>query len=185
MKTVRVLSVVLAAALFVAAFVPFATAPAMAAAMSTNLNSPLQAFSDAANGMSLLAPMGIAAPVISLSAESAATTSDYGCTLVRQSPLDWTKMRSRQYFDMVWTVQNSGNAIWHASATRLAYVGGTKMQTHGDEINLIDDVGRGKKVKLVVDMNAPRARGTYSTLWAMFSGSQRFCKLTLTITVVR
>jgi hypothetical protein len=184
MKTVRVFSVVLAAVLFVTAFVPFAAAPVAASAVNATINAPLQAFSDAASGLSLLAPMGIAAPLISVRAESAAT-SDYGCTLIRQTPLDWTKMRSRQYFDMVWTVQNSGNAIWHSNATKLAYVGGTKMQTRGDEVKLGNDVGRGKKVKLTVDMNAPKAKGTYSTLWALYSGNQRFCKLTVTITVVR
>lgn len=185
MKTVRVLSLVLAAALFVTAFVPFAAAPAAASAVSAAISSPAQAFADAANGFSLLAPMGIAAPLISINAENNAATNNYGCTLLRQTPLDWAKMRSRQSFDMAWTVQNSGNAVWHKSATKLVYVGGTKMQTKGDEVSLGNDVGRGKKIKLIVDMNAPRAKGTYSTLWAMYAGNQRFCKLTLTITVVR
>lgn len=184
MKTVRVFSVVLAAALFVTAFVPFASAPAVNA-LSASLNSPVQAFTDAANGLSLLAPMGIAAPMISASIEGSGTTSGYGCTLLKQTPLDWKKMRPRQYFDAVWTVQNSGSTVWHGSSTKFAYVGGAKMQTRGDEFKLSNDVGRGKKVKLSVDMNAPKALGTYSTLWALFSGNQRFCKVTLTITVVR
>jgi len=183
MKTVRMFCVVMAAALFVTAFAPFVAAPQAAqSALSAAITAPVQAFADATQGLPLLAPMSIAAPLISV---NTTTSSDYGCTLIRQSPLDWTKMRSRQYFDMVWTVQNSGNAVWHASATKLAYVGGAKMQTHGDSVGLSGDVGRGKKTKLTVDMNAPKAQGTYSTLWALFSGSQRFCKVTITITVVR
>jgi hypothetical protein len=189
MKKVRLFSVVLAAALFVAALVPFVAAPVAAAntqsAFNAAISSPAQAFADATRGLPLLAPMSLAAPLISVSTESNASSSGYGCTLVRQTPLDWTKMRSRQYFDAAWTVVNSGNAVWHMSATKLEYVGGAKMQTHGDEIGLSNDVGRGKKIKLVVDMNAPKALGTYSTLWALFSGNTRFCKVTLTITVVR
>lgn len=185
MKTVRVFSVVMAAILFVTAFLPFAAAPAAAqSVLSTAINAPAQAFVDATQGMPLLAPMGLAAPLISFSTE-AATSSSYGCTLIRQTPKDWTKMRPRQSFDMVWTVQNSGSAVWHAKSTKLAYVGGTKMQSKGSEMTLTSDVGRGKKTKLTVDMIAPKAQGTYSTLWALFAGNTRFCKVTLTVTVVR
>lgn len=183
MKTARLFAVVMAVALFVAAAVPFASAAAatVQSAPGASIASPLQAFMDAANGLSLLAPMSISAPLISLSTQNA--SSGYGCTWIKQTPKDWTYMRPRQSFDIVWTVLNSGSTVWHGSSTKLAYVGGTKMQTHGDEFALGGDVGRGKKTKLTVDMIAPRAKGTYSTLWALFAGNTRYCKVTLTITV--
>lgn len=182
MKTVRLFAVVMAVVLFVTAVVPFASAAATTqSASGAAINSPAQAFMDAANGLSLLAPMSFSAPLFSLSTQNA--SSAYGCTFVKQTPKDWTYMVPRQSFDIVWTVQNSGGAVWHANSTKLAYVGGTKMQTHGDEFNLGNDVGRGKKTNLTVDMIAPRARGTYSTLWALFAGNTRFCKVTITITV--
>jgi hypothetical protein len=59
------------------------------------------------------------------------------------------------------------------------------MQTHGDAIRLYNDVGRGKKIKLGEDMIAPKSLGTYSTLWALYSGNTRFCRVTLTLTVTR
>jgi len=184
MKTVRMISVVLAAALFVVAFIPVAAAPVAASStLSASLNAPVQAFVDAAHGLPLLAPMGVALPLIQISTEKSASSS-YSCSLVRQTPKDWVQMRSRQSFDAAWTVKNTG-AVWYDSETHFAYVGGTQMQTHGDVVSLDQDVSRGKKIKLVVDMIAPKAQGTYSTLWALFSGNQRFCKVTLTVTVVR
>lgn len=181
MKTVRLFSIVMAVVLFVTAFVPFA--PAVAQSALAAASAPLQAFESASQGMPLLAPMSLGLPAISLSVSPA--SGSYACTFVSQSPKDWTRMRSRQYFDMVWTVKNSGNAVWIAKSTKLAYVSGTKMQTRGNSVALSSDVGRGKKVKFVVDMEAPKAKGTYSTLWAVYSGGTRFCKVTLSISVTR
>jgi hypothetical protein len=182
MKKVVLFSVVMAVALIVTAFVPFASAAANSqSALTAAINSPVQAFTDAANGLSLFAPISISAPIFSLTTQNA--SSAYGCTFVSQTPKDWAKLKPRQSFDMVWTVRNSGSAVWHGSSTKLAYVGGKKMQTNGSEFALGSDVGRGKKTNLTVDMVAPRAKGTYSTLWALFAGNTRFCKVTLTITV--
>jgi hypothetical protein len=86
---------------------------------------------------------------------------------------------------MSWTVQNTGLRVWHSNTIALKYIGGTKMQTHGNTVYLASDVGRGKKVTLLVDMNAPKPLGTYSALWSLVSGKQNFCKLTITLTVTR
>ena len=185
MKIVRMFSIAMAVIMLVATIVPFAVTPA-AAQESTRLStsSPAQAFVNAAQGLPLLAPMSISAPVISLNVEQV-TSGSYGCTLVKQTPTDWVKMRRRQSFDVYWTVQNTGGAVWHANATKFAYVGGTKMQTREDAFRINNDVGRGKKIKLGVDMVAPKTLGTYSTLWALYSGKTSFCRVTLTVTVTR
>jgi hypothetical protein len=185
MKTVRTFSIALAVVMLVVAVVPFAASPA-AAQDSTSLTTaiPAQTFMDAARGFPLLAPMSITAPAVTLSVENN-TSSSYGCTLVKQTPSDWVKMKTRQYFDVYWTVVNSGSTVWHKNSTTFEYVGGTKMQTHGDVYRLNNDVARGKKVKFGVDMNAPKGLGTYSTLWALFAGNTRFCRVTLTLTVTR
>lgn len=185
MKTVRMISIAMAVVMLVSAMVPFAVTSASAQKNDTAATtSPAQTFMEAASGMPLLAPMSISIPSITVRAQNV-TSSSYGCTLVRQSPADWVKMKSRQDFDMYWTVQNTGNAVWHANSTKFAYVGGTKMQTHGDAFRLNDDVGRGKKIKLGVDMVAPKAMGTYSTLWSLYSGNTSFCRVTLIVTVTR
>jgi hypothetical protein len=185
MKTVRLFSIALAVVMLVATIVPFAaTSAAARESASQTTGSPAQNFMEAALGTPLLAPMSVSAPAISLSVDTN-TSSNYGCMLVRQTPLDWVKMQKRQSFDIYWTVQNTGGAVWHADSTKFAYVGGAKMQTHGDSFFLNNDVGRGKKVKLGVDMIAPKSLGTYSTLWALYSGNTRFCRVTLTLTVTR
>jgi hypothetical protein len=186
MKAVRLLFVVVAVALLAGLIFSAALPekPVVAqAAQTVFLTSPAQAFLDAAKGLPLMSPMSVAVPFVTVNVESASATSDYACTLLKQSPKDYTKMQTRQYFDMSWTIQNSGDRIWYASAIPFKYIGGTKMQTHGDEFSLPSDVGRGKKVTLVVDMTTPKQRGIYSTLWGLFSGNKAFCKLTITVGV--
>ena len=112
-------------------------------------------------------------------------SSSYGCTLVTQTPSDWVYMVKRQSFDAYWTVKNTGSAVWYSGSTKFAYLGGTKMQTKGDSFQIGNNVGRGGKIKLGVDMIAPKTPGTYSTTWALISGNTQVCRVTLTLTVKR
>jgi hypothetical protein len=186
MKAVRMFSVVMALVLFAVAVFPFAAKPVAAQANQTILvTSPVQAVMDAARGMPLLAPMSVAAPLITLNVESAPASSGYACTLLSQSPKDYTKMKTRQSFDMKWNVRNTGSHIWYANWVPFKYMGGAKMQTHGDRFSLPGNVGRGEKIRLVVDMEAPKTQGIYSTTWGLFSGGTAFCRVTLTIGVSR
>ncbi|HEY3313054.1 MAG TPA: NBR1-Ig-like domain-containing protein [Anaerolineales bacterium] len=190
MKTVRIFSLALVLSMFMATVMPFAATPAAAREIvQFSADFPGQTISGIAgpsfSGLSH-SPSQVAAaslPEVVLRVES--NNGNYGCTLLRQSPGDWILMQPRQSFDVSWTVQNTGNAVWHASATKLEYVGGTKMQTHGDAIGLSNDVGRGGKVKLTVDMEAPKSPGVYSTLWALYSGNTQFCRVTLSLSVSR
>lgn len=185
MKAVRTISVVLAVALAVTAFLPFAATPAAAQNLTVVAGSPLQSFMNATRGLPLLAPMSLSAPLVTLSVEKTAGTADYGCTLVRQSPADYTKMQSRQDFDMSWTVQNTGLRMWHTNYTTFAYMGGSKMQTYGNSYGISNDVAVGKRTTLVIDMSAPKAKGLYTTVWGMYSGAKAFCRVTLIIVVNR
>jgi hypothetical protein len=187
MKAVRLFSVLLAVALVAVAFSPVAGKPAAALGSTTvATTSPVQSFLSAASGSPLLAPLSAAAPFMTIRVESVASaTSSYGCTLVSQSPKDYTKMQSRQYFDAKWVVQNTGQRVWYASAIPFKYIGGAKMQTRGSVFDLPGNIGRGQKVALSVDMTAPKAKGGYSTLWGLYSGNQAFCRVTLTIAVTR
>jgi hypothetical protein len=186
MKAVRMFSVVMALVLFAVAIAPHAAKPVAAQTSQTFMvTSPAQALMDAARGLPLLAPMSVTAPLITLSVESASGSSGYACTLVKQTPKDYTKMKTRQYFDMQWTVKNTGDRIWYASAIPFKYIWGAKMQTHGDTFSLPGDVSRGKKVNLVVDMEAPKTQGIYSITWGLFTSAKPFCRVTLTIGVSR
>ncbi len=183
MKTVRLVSIAMAVVMFVVAIIPFATTPVSALANNRlTTAAPAESFLGAVHGLPLMAPMSIGLPAVSISPEN---TSSYGCSLVSQSPKDWVKMKIRQSFDMTWTVQNTGNAVWHTGVTTISYVSGAKMQTHGNSFDISADVSRGGKSILTVDMIAPKVPGTYTALWALSTGKAKFCRVSIILTVVR
>lgn len=169
MKTNKILTVSILLLVIVSLFAGFTAMPADAMA---KINSSASA---------LVSPMSLVFPAVSMSAAGVTSTS-YSCKLVTQTPADWVKMVRRQSFDAYWTVQNTG-AVWNSSSTRFVYLGGTKFQTHGDSFYLGKNVGVGGKIKLGVDMMAPKTPGTYSTTWALKSGNTTFCRVTLILTV--
>ncbi len=182
MKTIRFAAIFLALTLFITAVIPFAAQPVSAQTFSAS--APAQSFVDAALGLPLLTPLSLAAaPVISVSIESAAAGSEYACTLMSQSPKDWTKMSRRNIFDAKWTVKNSGTKTWGKSGVDFKYVSGTKMHTHGNSYDLASDVGPGKKITLVVDMVTPKNKGYYTEVWGLYKGSKVFCKVSVTVNV--
>ncbi len=182
MKTVRFAAVALALALFVTAVVPLAAQPV--AAQNFVAGSPTQAFADAAFGLPLLAPMSLAAaPVITFSFESAAAGSNYACTLISQSPKDWTKMGRKHIFDAKWTVKNTGTKNWGKNGIDFKYISGTKMHTYASAYDLAQDVGRGKKISLAIDMISPKYKGYYTAVWGLYTGNISFCKVSVTINV--
>lgn len=111
------------------------------------------------------------------------TTDPYSCQFVTQQPPDYTVLKSRQSFDMNWTVVNNGSAVWHAGSTMVSYYSGTPMHTHADAYTLTENVGLGEKLHIRVDMEAPKQSGNYTTTWAILTGNTRICRVFLTITV--
>jgi len=185
MKTVRMLSIVMAVVITVVAIIPFATTPAVAQTPTSLTKSiPSESFLGAIRGLPLISPMSIALPVIKMSIENA-SSSGYGCSVVSQTPKDWVKMKSRQYFDMTWTIRNTGTTVWHTGSTTFAYVSGEKMQTKGNSLDISESIGRGAKTVLSVDMTAPKALGTYTALWALSTGKTKFCRVTIIVTVIK
>lgn len=185
MKTVRFIAVVLALALFVTAFIPAAQKPVAAQALTYPVGAPAQAFMQAVMGLPLLAPMSIGAfPVLTLSVEKAAT-KDYACTLLAQSPKDWVTMQRRQDFDAVWTLQNTGIKNWGKTGVDFGYVSGAKMHTKASRFDIANDVGSYQKIKLSVDMNAPKTKGYYTAVWGLYNSAGAFCRVTISINVNR
>ncbi len=109
--------------------------------------------------------------------------SKYACTILSQSPENGDSYGSRDSFDATWTVQNTGTDVWEVHGIDYAYISGTKLHTHSDAYNLPSNVGIGGKIKLTVDMLAPKAAGNYTTTWGLETGSNVFCTLSLTINV--
>jgi hypothetical protein len=114
---------------------------------------------------------------------SVAAKKDYACSLLSQSPKDWTKMKSRQDFDARWTVLNTGKRAWTTSGTDYKYIRGARLHTKAGIYDMPKSVAANGKAALYVDMNAPKQKGTYVTYWGLANGSQHFCQFYLIITV--
>lgn len=114
---------------------------------------------------------------------SLAAKKDYACSVLSQSPKDWTKMKPRQDFDMRWTVLNTGAKTWTTHGTDYKYIGGTAMHTKGSVFDMPKSVAANGKAALYVDMNAPKSRGTYVTYWGLANGSGYFCRFYFIVTV--
>lgn len=184
MKPVRLISVVFAIGLFVTAFVPASSLQktALPNKNTVALNIPAQSFVEAALG----SPMTFLAdePIISVTVDAVSSAgSNYACSLVGQTPANWTRMGRRQYFDAKWTVKNIGTKTWTTSEFDLRYISGTKMHTNGNVYELKKNTGPGKKVTLIADMTAPKTLGYYTAYWGLFVGNSVFCRLSITINV--
>ena len=59
---------------------------------------------------------------------------------------------------------------------------GSRLQV-SDENRLRELVEPGATTSLIVDMVAPRSSGRYTTAWALWSGENAFCRMSLTIAV--
>lgn len=134
--------------------------------------------------LALQSPMTLmsGAPAVTFTIAAVSASSNYSCSLVAQSPADWTRMGRRQYFDAKWTVKNTGTKNWPAGLD-FKYISGTKIHTNGNNYELKTNVGPGKKTTLIADMNAPKYIGYYSAYWGLFTGNIAFCRVSITINV--
>lgn len=180
MKTVRFVSIMLALSVLMAAFAPVAN-PVKSASASL----PAQSAGSVVLNSPFFTPFTLAAsaPVVSISVESLPSASAYSCSLISQSPADWTRMGRRQYFDAKWVVKNTGSRNWSTTGVDFKYISGTKMHTYNSAYDLRTNTGPGKKIALIVDMNAPKNRGYYTEIWGLVTGGNVFCRVSITVNV--
>jgi ABC-type amino acid transport substrate-binding protein len=85
-------------------------------------------------------------------------------------------------FDTIWTVQNLSGTDWLSNSVDYKFVSGTKMQQK-DVYDFTQNIKNGESGKLTVTMLAPNEPGIYNTIWAVTSGSQTLCSMTVSVTV--
>lgn len=107
---------------------------------------------------------------------------DFACEVLSVTPVSGTSFRGRESFDVTWKVRNIGQRKWNEDVVHYFYESGTEMHLV-DSFAFGSDVSSGDTVNLVVEMEAPRDPGVYSTTWALRRGSNSFCQLFLTINV--
>src|SRR5882672_4030781 len=100
MKPIRFITVVLTAALLVS-FVGITFPIAQGAPKYSGL---AQGINNASLDLALNSPLTFmaSAPAVSFKVDAVSSSSSYSCSLLAQSPADWTRMGRRQYFDAKW-----------------------------------------------------------------------------------
>jgi len=112
------------------------------------------------------------------------TPSEFACQVVEKSPADGTTYPPGGDFDGVWVLKNTGTEEWDAENTDYGYVSGENFSQSDERYDLGETVKPGDEIKIVVDMNAPDAKGEYQTTWGILSGSETYCTFSLSIEVV-
>jgi len=138
----------------------------------------------------LFTPTQIVVPTFTLissggsgSGGSSGSTSDpYACQILSVSPSNGTTMKQDTDFDATWKVKNTGTKTWDGNSVDFVYDSGTDMAKR-DGYDLNTNVKSGQEVSLGVDMVAPTKNGNYTTTWTLRIGSNKFCKMSLTINV--
>ena len=104
------------------------------------------------------------------------------CKMRSQSIRNGSQFDPKERFDMAWQVENFGYVPWQPEEIRATYFSGTRMQVN-DTVSLREVVNSDEWTQFVVPMQAPRASGRYTTVWALWLGDNDFCHMTLTIVV--
>lgn len=104
------------------------------------------------------------------------------CQILSQDPPDNKIFNKGDVFTAVWLVANVGLNNWPSDNTDYRY-------SSGDELHLQPiydfekNVSSGDTVALSVTMQAPDQVGTFSTIWQISIGQERFCSMRITIIV--
>ncbi len=99
------------------------------------------------------------------------------------SPKLSTVMDPGEDFDAIWTIKNISGKTWEAGTVDYKFVRGTELHKYDKIFDLSTEVKSGDKIEIRVDMLAPHNPGTYTTNWALTTGSTTLCNLPITIIV--
>ena len=113
---------------------------------------------------------------------SGTSSDNFACQVTRVVPPNGSSFNPRDDFDVFWTVKNIGKKNWDRTDVDYIYSSGAKLHKVSG-YDLDKNVKVGNSLDLGVDMQAPKASGTYSTTWIMRVGDRTFCPLLLTIVV--
>lgn len=106
---------------------------------------------------------------------------DYACEVLN-SPTDGTIYDPRLDFKVRWRLKNVGRKEWDSESVDFVYDFGDRFHRTA-AYDLKKDTGIGEVAEFFVDMLAPKDPGTYTTHWALQIGTEKFCKVSLTIGV--
>ncbi len=88
----------------------------------------------------------------------------------------------RVSFSATWKIKNNGRKEWDRKNVDYIYQSGDKLHKISG-YDLSKSVPVGATTDIVVDMEAPKTPGTYTTYWTLKKGEDEFCKVSLSIVV--
>ncbi len=117
--------------------------------------------------------------------------TDFVCEIISQDPgADIPTFEIDEPFDLVVRVKNIGDNNWHSPPAPPAtggivfiFTNGKYMQEEGLTVVPVPSTEKRHEAKLVVDLKAPDAPGTYSANYAMVINRVFFCPVHFTIKV--
>lgn len=112
---------------------------------------------------------------------SPTSRKNYDCKVLNY-PTDGTIYSPRLEFKVRWRLQNSGLQDWDRESVDFVYDFGDRFHKTA-AYDLEKTVELGDVAEIFVDMLAPKDPGTYTTHWALRFGTEKFCKVSLTIGV--
>jgi len=110
-------------------------------------------------------------------------TPNQPCVVAALVPAENAQFGSGAFFDTVWTVINTGTMTWMAGNVDFVYQTGTKMHLYGDILDIPSTASPNQSLVLIVHMQAPTTKGTYSETWSIKEGSNIYCTISMGIEV--
>jgi len=121
-------------------------------------------------------------PTSTITPAPTSANNDFACTLISQGPQDGTHFAPNQSFTETWKIRNTGSGNWIQGKVHFVYVSGAQL-TSTTTVDLPRGLDSGNFFNIGVKMTAPNVAGHYTTYWALESGGQTFCTLSLEIKV--
>jgi hypothetical protein len=127
-------------------------------------------------------------PTITLTSTATAThtptkTPNQPCVVAEQVPANNTQFGSGAFFDTVWTMVNTGTLSWNEGNVDFIFQTGTKMHLNGDILDMPSTTAPNQSLVMLVHMQAPTTKGTYSETWSLKQGSTTYCTVSMLIEV--
>jgi len=110
-------------------------------------------------------------------------TPNQPCVVASLVPENNKQFGAGAFFDTIWTLVNTGSVTWAAGNVDFAYQSGTKMHLNGDILDMPSTTSPNQSLAMVVHMQAPATKGTYSETWSLKEGSTVYCTVSMVIEV--
>ena len=110
------------------------------------------------------------------------SSKDYECQLTGQSPVNYATVAAGQDFQMSWSIANMGRKSWDSNNVDFVYLTGARLYK-SKGADLPKSVAPGEIITLKITLTSPNKSGTFKTVWALQSGQNVFCTMSVSIVV--